>query len=93
MVGFMTKIEVHTQSHGGVIATVRIGTRVLRVCGEKPFRGCFVCEQLEWFITHVIRSSDGDASGASLLACDASPRSRDASGDDASRLEHDASSS
>jgi hypothetical protein len=63
MVGFMTKIETHTQPRGGVIATARIGTRVIRVCGEKPFRGCFVCEQLTWFIAHALAYDITEATG------------------------------
>ncbi len=48
----MTKVETHTQPGGQVIATARVGTRVLRVCGEKPYCGCFVHAQLSRFIAH-----------------------------------------
>jgi hypothetical protein len=49
----MTKVETHTQAGGQVIATARIGTRVLRVCGGRPHRGCAVHAQLARFIAHV----------------------------------------
>lgn len=49
----MTKVETHTQAGGQVIATARIGSRVLRVCGGKPYRGCAVHSQLARFIAHV----------------------------------------
>jgi predicted kinase len=49
----MTRVETHTQAGGQVIATARIGSRVIRVCGEKAFRGCAVHAQLARFIAHV----------------------------------------
>ena len=84
----MTRIDTHTQSKGQVIATARINTRVLRVCGERPYRGCFVCVQLAAFIAHANRVSGNvdvdDELRARDAACDAL--------DDASRHDdHDAS--
>lgn len=49
----MTRVETHEQPGGQVIATACIGTRVLRVCGGRPHRGCFVHAQLSRFIAHV----------------------------------------
>lgn len=43
----MQGINIHVQPLGGVVATTECHDgRVLRVCGEKPYRGCKVSEEL-----------------------------------------------
>jgi hypothetical protein len=40
-------VKIHTQYEGGVVATYDLGKgRVMRVCGEKEYRGCSVAGEM-----------------------------------------------